>query len=209
MSGLPVLTDSWVSHSLVQSLSPTEFEDPSLDGNDSDMLDSILMEHEKHQMQVELLRACLVEAELERDAARRQALPPPLPLSKSQDRASWPALLFIGLAVALAAGAVAHLHQAALAEHQAAAEALRAELQLEKEKYIELLANNIELAEQNISCRQALDKETAKNATVGHSLSAYGVGPIQIVMSMADFIVQAGRRIIRPRRLAKILLAPE
>jgi hypothetical protein len=211
MAGPPavVANDSWISGSLVQSLSPTEFDDQPLDGNDSDMLDSILMEHEKHKTQVELLRACLAEAELERDAARRQAVPPPPPLSKSKTRSSWTAFLLVGLAVALAAGAVARQHRAALAELQATAQSLRGELQLERDKYIDLLTENIQLAEQNISCRKALEKAIAKDGAVGHSLSAYGVGPIQIVMSMADFVVQAGKRFIRSRRVAKIPLASE
>jgi hypothetical protein len=203
-------TDSWVSGSLVHSLTPTEFGDP--DGNDSDMLDSILMEQAKHgalKTQVELLRACLAEAELERDAARQQAVPSPPPLSKKHVRPSWPAVFFIGLALALAVGAFAD-QQRALAEHQAAAEALRSELQVEKDKYIYLLAEQNELAEQTISCRnalEALEEATAKNATV--AMSAYGVGPIQVVMSIVEFVAQAGRRFIRPRTMAKISMTSE
>jgi len=179
----------------------------SRDGNDSDLLDCMLMDNSKYRVQVELLRACLAEAELERDAARRQTSPPRRKDDAGSARKYWFTLSVIALVFAVTgANGVALVHQRRETAAQArAAEHLRGQLEDEREQRALFLVKYATLTEQHAVCQRGLELQVSKGSgALGPMLLSSVFGPLQVVMQVAEFARHAGRRIFRHRSTEKL-----
>uniref|UniRef100_A0A7S3X8T9 Uncharacterized protein n=1 Tax=Strombidinopsis acuminata TaxID=141414 RepID=A0A7S3X8T9_9SPIT len=202
--GLEVSLSDWEPDDFSRSLGHSDFGADSMISNGSEVLDSIIEGYEKYKVQVELLRACLKEAELERDDARRKAaaaIPQPSQPPPEQVRSPlWHFIVLLGMVVLVAGAGTYHQHRQVI-HYRSVVENLQ-------EEHSELQAMYKHVASANSTCHEQLDREIQQCSTATFfSPSAYGIGPIQVVMTMADFIIQTGRRFLRPRHVGKIAMA--